>query len=318
MFDSLLILLKKLTKNIYIHLPIILLIIGIICFVANLYIENEVWVKITGNIANITLVSALLSFLTNTAKYMHIFQDALTDVIYDHKFLSKRKDIDRIWENVSESMFKSKFPQIKHDLLDTVKNNYLPPDQDVSFYQDYKYIVEINFDEHDHNIIHVKNKISFTLVAQDDKKFKFESTNKICTSGEQREYKCTSFKVNDQAVTPTQSPSTIHDNLQVTTLNVELEGKTKYQIEEVIEKTYSIIDDNFICFRAKWLIKNMTVQIFLPPNISIKFINCALEDKFRQNNNGNFWEFEYKGLLLRHQGFLIILNPKNLSYEQDN
>lgn len=307
----------KLIGNIKAHVPIIYLIVGLSAFIVTLFLSQEahpiLW-KILSTLANITLISVFLSFLIDSAKYLNIFQDAITDVIYDAKFLSKRRDIQKIWERVSKAMFKSKFPQINHELLSAVKKNYLPQD-DVSFYQDYFYSIDLKFDDKDKNYVHVTNEIRFLLVAENTQKIEFSSTNKIKCNDEKTKYECISFKVNNK-IESVKTNSCIKDNFYVTETSVVLEGKTKYQIEETIQKVYSIKEDNFICFQAKWLIKNMRVQLFLPSNVSIQFVSSTLENEFKCiKTKENYCEYEYKGLLLRNQGFVIILNPKEISYE---
>lgn len=309
----------KLIGNIKSHIPFLYLLAGIICFVLSIYWNQEefpILNKITTTITNITLVSVFLSFLIDSAKYLNIFQDALTDVIYDNKFLTKRKDIQKLWENVSKAMFKQKFPQINHELLVEVKKNYLP-NEDVSFYQDYTYCIELKFDENEKNLIHQKNDIRFILNTQSKDKFTFETTNRIKTSGTLRTYECKSFKVNNTIVTPRKSAPRLENGYQVTDLFVDLEGNTKYNIDHSLEKTYLITEDNFICFQAKWLVRNIRIQLFLPGNITPILVPDGLDpNSFKCVKSDDLYcEYEYKGLLLRHQGFIIILNPKNLDYE---
>lgn len=309
----------KLLGNIRAHIPILYLIVGIACFALSIYWDHEefpILNKITSTLTNITLVSVFLSFLIDSAKYLNIFQDALTDVIYDNKFLSKRKDIQSLWENVSKAMFKQKFPQINHELLVEVKKNYLP-NEDVSFYQDYTYSIELKFDENEKNLIHQKNDIRFVLHTQNKDKFTFQTTNRIKTSGSPRTYECTSFKVNNTIVTPRKSTPRLENGHQVTDLFVDLEGSTKYNIAHSLEKKYLITEDNFICFQAKWLVRNIRIQLFFPDNISHILVPDGLDpNSFKcVKSHDRYCEYEYKGLLLRHQGFIIILNPKNLNYE---
>lgn len=309
----------KLLGNIKSHIPFLYIIVGIGTFALSLYWDQDnfpILNKITSTITNITLVSVFLSFLIDSAKYLNIFQDALTDVIYDNKFLSRRKDIQKLWENVSKAMFKQKFPQINHELLVEVKKNYLP-NEDVSFYQDYTYSIDIKFDENNKNFISQKNEIRFILHTQSKDKFSFQSTNRIRTSGTPRTYECKYFKVNNIIVTPQRSDPRIENDYQITDLSIDLQGDTKYNIDQCIEKKYLITEDNFICFQAKWLVRNIRVQLFLPDNMSHILIPNGLDpNSFKcVKNTDKYCEYEYKGLLLRHQGFIIILNPKNLNYE---
>ena len=53
----------------------------------------------------------------------------------------------------------------------------------------------------------------------------------------------------------------------------------------------------------------MRIQLFHPADMKILFVNRATAKGFELNNNTDtFKEYEYKGLILKHQGYIIILN----------
>lgn len=61
---------------------------------------------------------------------------------------------------------------------------------------------------------------------------------------------------------------------------------------------------------------NMTIQLFYPKTLNILFIERATADKFNLvKKKDDYLEYEYKGLILRSQGYIMILNSKNNSYE---
>ena len=102
---------------------------------------------------------------------------------------------------------------------------------------------------------------------------------------------------------------TYSDGMVCFNFKLTLEGKTEYRIQQTIKSKYNLKEDNYLGFRARWLVKDMRVQIFHPEDMKILFVNRATANGFQMNNSTDtFKEFEYKGLILKHQGYVIILN----------
>lgn len=301
-------------KSIY---PVLLLTLGIIllslsefklwCFSDNYPRINSFLEKI----GEIMLVSSLISCLLDSFEFFGIFKKDLQDILFDSKFLKKRKDIQDIWITVSKELFKSKFPSICQPLLNTIKKNYLP-ENELSYYSDYKMIYDIVFTDESKESIKVKNNISFILKTADEKKIKFPLKNWVCTNEFNKdnvifEYK--EIKVNNVRISPKHIVDEYKDGQILFYYEIELKGRTEYKIEQIIEKTYKLKLDNYIGFKAKWLVNNMDVQVFHPKNMDIIFVERATLDKFNLvNNRADFCEYEYKSLILRNQGYIMILN----------
>ncbi len=296
-------------------LPILFLIVGggllIWCVFFPFEASSPKWYQFGLKLGEILLVSSLLSFLTSTVEYLGVFRDALTDVIYDNKFLKNRKDLEEIWLKVSKALFKSKFPNINNALLGTIKKNYLPEDE-VCYYSDYRNISEIKYDSNDKAYIIVSNEISFTLKVVDASQITFPMNNWICTGEDNKdnvEFKFESVKVNGVLV-DVKSKGIFFENNQILFKNeIELKGHTEYKIEQVIHKKYLLKDDNYIGFKAKWLVNNMNVQLFYPKEMDVLFVDRGTSDKFNLvKKRDGYLEYEYKGLILRKQGYIMILN----------
>lgn len=269
------------------------------------------WYNFALKLGEILLVSSLLSFLTSTVEYLGVFRDALTDVIYDNKFLRNRRDLEDIWLNVSKALFKSKFPNINNSLLGTIKKNYLPEDE-ICYYNEYRNISDIKYDTNDRDYIIVRNDISFTLKVVDKTKFTFPMNNWICTEEQNKdkvEFQFISVKVNGVAVQVKPKKQVFENNQILFENEIELKGCTEYKIEQVIHKKYLLKDDNYIGFKAKWLVNNMNVQLFHPKEMDVLFVDRGTSEKFNLvKKREGYLEYEYKGLILRKQGYIMILN----------
>lgn len=301
--------------------PVILLVIGLplLCITAfdpwQLEISSPHWFRLLSKSADIILVSSLISFLLDSAEYMGIFKKDLEEIIYDTKYLEKRNDIEEIWVKVSKVFTRLKFPQISTPLMNAIKNFYTPNDDlKLSYYSDYRNVYTVAFDDEDDNFIKVKNETTFTLKVEDSKKFKFPMRFWNCVA----ENNQGSVSMNLDHITVNGNPAKIKDSAKsysngmvCHTFNVELEGMTEYHITQESDQRYDLRQDNYLGFRARWLVNDMRIQIFHPKNLKLLFVNRATANDFKMNKEtADFCEFEYKGLILKNQGYIIILNKE--------
>ena len=121
---------------------------------------------------DVLVIGVILGYLTNISAFFGVFKKDLEDIIYSKKFITVRNDLDSVWETVTKELFKSKFPSISKDLLNIIKENYLPLEK-VSYYHDYNISTELSWLDYDRRILKSKTKITFELIAEDKNKFTF-------------------------------------------------------------------------------------------------------------------------------------------------
>lgn len=304
-------------------LPTILLLFGLFLFFACTFdwfgIENSkpILFEVLEKAGNLILISSVIAFLIDSAEYMGAFKRELEEVIYDTKFLKKRNDIEDIWRGVSEVLFESKFPQISSDLMGAVKG-YFVPDEDLklNYYDDYRITYTVTYDSENKDFIHVQSKSSFLLNVEDGKEFEFPMKHWTCVDESEQstvETVVGLIMVNGEQRTDLGEPVKTYDNGTVCyCFKLKLKGSTEYQIEQTVNKKYNLKEDNFLAFRAKWLVNNMRVQLFHPADMQVLFVNRATAKDFKKNHDTDtFKEYEYKGLILKRQGYIIILNKQN-------
>lgn len=301
--------------------PVILLVIGLplLCITAfdpwMIEASSPHWYKLMEKCADIILVSSLISFLLDSAEYMGIFKKDLEEIIYDTKYLEKRNDIEDIWVKVSKVFTKLKFPQISTPLMNAVKNFYTTNDGlKLSYYSDYRNIYTVTFDEEDNDFIRVKNETTFTLKVEDTKKFKFPMRFWNCVA-ENNQGSVTMdvdhITVNGSTAKVKDHAKSYADGMICHTFNIELEGSNEYRITQESNQRYDLRQDNYLGFRARWLVNDMRIQVFHPKNLKLLFVNRATANGFKTNKETeDFSEYEYKGLILKNQGYIIILNKQ--------
>ena len=305
-------------------IPWILLIIGGVClYFGYFYIfqdEKSLYIDLCRGLANILIVGVLVGFVTSSAQFMGVFKKELEAIIYESKFLKNRIDIHKVWDNVSCSLFRSKFPEISNDLLHIIKNQYLPLNQ-VSYYKDYQSIITISWADKERKIIKVVYEISFDLTASSKDKFNFPLDSRVNVDGlSKSDYSISieNYLVNNKEakivkiIDEIENGDTHHYGIEV-----ELAGSTKYSISKKVIKQYSYEKDYFIAFAAKFIVKDFRIQVFHPADIELCFINRGLINKFKDvKKRETYLEKQYKGLILQKQGYVIIL--KNKENETNN
>ena len=227
-------------------LPILFLIIGVLMQCAYAFdwfsinkTETQHLYKFLEKSADVILVSALVSFLMNSIEYMGFFKKELEKIIYSESFLDKRKDIERIWINVSKALFQAKFPQIQEPLLLALKNYYRPDSEEdikLSYYHDYRTLYTLTIDETNPDIIHIVDKSRFTLNIEDSKEYHFPLKFWTCVSKDNQkdiEQVLTQVRVNGVIQTP-KAFDPIYDDDSGTVCfqySILLKGKKEYNIE---------------------------------------------------------------------------------------
>lgn len=91
---------------------------------------------------------------------------------------------------------------------------------------------------------------------------------------------------------------------------LQLAGSTEYKIKQKITKQYNLKDDNFIGYKARWLVNGLRVKVFHPKELGILFVNRGVMGEFSKEEREDFKEYEFKGLILKHQGFILTIIPK--------
>lgn len=292
------------------------LFIGLFFYYLGFYqFKNEEFVKeITLRIGDVLVIGVILGYLTNITAYFGIFKADLEDIIYSKDFIKKRNDLNVIWENITKELFKSKFPTINKDLLNAIKNIYLPIDN-ISYYNDYNVHIDLSWADKDKKLILVKHKISFDLIAEDKCKIEFPLKSWINVEGlSEDEYyvKVSDYLVNNKEPMNVRLKEIVKNNTHEFSYTIDLEGELKYDISKKIEKKYSLEKDFDISFKAQFLINKLNVTLRHPKDIKANFINRGTIEDFKEiNKTDDSLEMKYKGLIFPKQGYVIALQEIN-------
>lgn len=273
--------------------------------------HQSIWKEIVIKVADVLVIGVIIGYLSNASQFLGIFKKDLQDIIYGKEFIEKRKDISPLWENISKQMFKNKFPTLHKEFLEVIKD-YFPKDA-VSYYNDYESHIVIEWQDKQNGIIRVTDSISFELVADSDTLFEYplKTWTKVHDNGSY------STKIIELSVNGIKYDIQKGDEYKEKEdicyeQKVKLNGSNKYDIKYTRLKTYSINDDYYIGFRAKYIVKGLRVSLVFPDDIEATFTCRGTQKDFDDvNNSKKMIEKKYKSIILPRQGYIFALRKIN-------
>lgn len=285
----------------------LLLLLGVGCYYVGYFqIDPGIWKEVVIKIGDVFVIGVILGFVTNAAQYLNIFKQDLQAIIYGKEFLKQRKDITPLWEAVSVQMFKEKFPAIHKDFL-KVLQGYFPKDE-VSYYSDYEANTTIEWEDKDHRIIKVIDNVSFKLIADSDKEIAYPLKSWLRVSDNSYQNKIDNFTVNGKAPNMGKCNTTkVEDNICHEYI-ITMKGSTKYNIKYTRTQIYSLDEDYYIGFRAKYIVKGLRVCLDYPEDMDAIFTCRGTQYDFEDvKKSKRCIEKKYEGVILPRQGYIFAL-----------
>lgn len=295
-----------------------MLFVGVACYVIGYaFLSKDNLIReIVLKIADVLVIGVVVGYVTNVADFFGVFKKDLQDIIYSDRFIKRQKNIRPIWEKVSKEMLKEKFPAIHKDLFSIILDNYICENES-SYYENYKVTTYITWDSPDRKFIKVCDHITFELVSEGGKSITipFITWLNVANANDNPDnndyYSKFSCKIDGVEVKPKIEVNTCNGYKQ--TCLVKVDGKkNRYVIVQKREKRYDFDSDYDISFRARYIVKNITVILNHPEDMVANFICRGTTGDFEEvKNDETVAEYFYKGLLLQRQGYIFALRKLN-------
>lgn len=252
------------------------------------------------------LIGVVLGLLTNTSTFESVVQKSLEKVLYGETFLGRRSDIREMWRKVSKRVYDNKFPNIAQEFLDRVESFFPKDKDDITYYNDYRRSIHIEWEDEELDIIRVNEHISFELMTDGStKKITYKLWNSVSTT--QPYEQNATIKV-DGEVREIKMVPEIKESETESTAMIPLEGSTKYKIDVQTSRKYKLSEDHFIGFKAKYILKGLFVTVdSMPANLHIQFINRGIREKFQDDVSTDSRRIvkRYQGIVLPQEGYII-------------
>ena len=302
-----------------------LFIVGMLMYIAGLtqlgWLEGHShWCEIVKKSGEILAISGVTSFFLRITQYNRIYQEALEEVIYSKKFLANRTDLQRIWENVSTSLFESRFPEVHAPLLDIIIKKYFPMDDNVSYYTDIKQHLLIKWKgDKRENTIEIEEKIDLVVHTATDADTPYQTRHTVLTGSivgvpdYKRIINVLDYMIDDKSYkdqdifkwTPEEGKLIFESKANLP------KGKREYHVVQSVKRIQKLNFDDFLNYSARYLICNMDVEVEHPTDLKVSLYACGTVGQFNpMYERPDHKRWTYSGLILRRQGYVMTFNKQ--------
>lgn len=317
--------LKKLTKNnegskfrIWIQAHWWLLIIGLLLYLGGIFyphinIDEIEWEKFLVDFSvktgELILIGGIIGFFSSYKLIIKPYKEELKKIMFEPESLSKRKDLTMIWDNVTEKIIETKFPEIAKSLLKLIKDRYLESKDNIRCYNRYDTTFRLSWEGSDRTWVRSIESAEFCILA-DKEKVKLIQTNMTYASS-----KDDGTTVNIELIHEKNKKSKegvyVDDKKAVDCkAEIDLNGALTYKIQKNVKKRFNIHLDDHLCFKSKYITNGMSVKVSHPQDMKITLVGVGTIDEFKKNIiNPTTCEFKYDGLILPRQGYVIFITP---------
>lgn len=177
--------------------------------------------KVSLHIGEVLLVSVLLSSLVNASRYIGAFRQELESIlhseehsselstllnnvinndntrnnyygtlqrlIFGKEFVSARKDIDCIWNDVTLELIKHKFPGIQKELLETLRVYFL--EKENFYYKDHEIQYVVTWKDKEKGVLLTKESHTLKIISETTEPIKYDFSTRSCVK-DKDVYKC--------------------------------------------------------------------------------------------------------------------------------
>lgn len=297
-------------------------IIGYILVYSNSFRENSDLREVVIKVSDVFVIGGFVGFLSNCSQFFGIFSKELECIVFSDRFLESRKDISSIWIKTSKALFNQKFPDISEELFTIIQDYYICKEE-YSYYDNYRIITDIEWSDDIKKFIIVKDYINFDLVTEKEGDIDIPFStwmNGIKGLEKNKDYYCKlECKINNIIQSPVIEEEYVNDDNEYIVKHItkvhNTKEKEKYQVSIYRERKYIFELDYDISFRAKFIVKDMTISLNIPQDMEATFIcRGTPKDFIKVKNSKTTKEYLYKGLVLQRQGYTFALqktiNPK--------
>ncbi len=307
-------------------------VVGIVCFFFQWLLYKNSGVSSPGDLKDIwglaytslgstgigIIGAGIVATLLKTQQFTDIFKKHITEVIYTPGDYQNSSQLTSCWYTISSALLKKVLPKFNELAVDYLKEHY------------FNNALEYQFDDHKINYIvkwiDPKNKIvqivartkSKIIPSQGVLKPKFEYTFQISNT-EHSSIEICSFTIGDRDLIK-EVKEKQSEQLKTITLTTYLEPSTDYSLDRVTRSKQNLKEENFIKVDLIRYVKDISIRFKFETNFDFPDapkIRPGFEPLgFNENSAKKFthkmvfpeqYEWEYKGLLLPNQGFILFL-----------
>lgn len=309
----------------YLTIPIILFFsLGLLLIVAGsanyapkiiprLFHSGAVINPILKSLGGALIGSGVFTVIIKSSEYSKIFSNIIGEIIWSKKFIEKRSDKNDIWSMVSRLIYNEKFPLISDEIEEIITTKYFPTEHQY-YIEDYSFT--FNVTSQNENFYKYVESITFLLKATDSRikvNHNFISSIDLPFENIADDTNLTIdfLSINGEKITPPYIEPIKDGSVKHYKCPIQLYNKNEYKI--ILNRTKVLCkktnpDKRFF---ATSIIKNMKITCIYGHDVNVSFNKMGtindFENTLNTSNNGvNVYTWEYKGLVLPEQGFIIL------------
>lgn len=293
----------------------IYLLLGVACYTIgyHFYTNETVWRALILRFGDLMIIGVLIGFITNYARFNDIFKNSKIESLYSVDEIRNRRDLDQIWRNVSDALFKSRFPKINKRLLEIIDKHYFP-NSEKGYYNDYVCEYHLKFTDDTKVYLQSDEHITYNYVTDTKGKIKMETSSWVNYNAAHTDPCCSiveSFKVDGVEKLSNGNVKQDRDGKYLkTTTTVEISGKNDYSIEIKYKKIVKFDEDHDVGFSARRITNNLTAKLYYTDDLTEYFRKSGTIKEFEEHTFDNMRQVKYQGLILPRQGFFFVLGRK--------
>jgi hypothetical protein len=148
---------------------VITLLIGLFCLYYGVKTDNaNVDIKkLLHTIGSLSLASGIFAGIAKSNQFTEIYRKIFREIIYGTEHLENRKDLEKIWEIVTQVLSNQKFLKISDLMRKNIKKYFLPLDHDY-YYDDFNVDINIELDPSNLDYLIIKETVSYTIICDDE------------------------------------------------------------------------------------------------------------------------------------------------------
>jgi hypothetical protein len=319
---------RKIPKGIYKFLPAFLICLFLLLY--GISVHDIFSPKVNDGLEKASfalLSSGAFAAVLKSIQFTGIFKEEISSVMLTPKFIENRNDLKSLWSTISKAVYNQKFPDISLDIEKRILDSYFPIIHEYYFI---KHITTINITEITDDFVLKYNQISdFVIMPESGKtKTNYVKTNTISVNKEIKELidkgldvsekenvnseeekiikdKLLSFTCDGEVRVLEESKKTIN-NIYTREYTTVLEGEGPFHIITEYEKQYSLKNENYKIIRFGTFVKETSVLINHPKDVSVSFFNIGNAIAFEEKHKGienQIYRKHSGDVLMPYQGF---------------
>lgn len=260
------------------------------------------------------LGSGVFTAIIKSSEYSTVFSNVIGETIWSKKFIEKRSDKKQMWSMISKILYEEKFPQISDEIEEIITEVYFPTSHD--YYLE-NYEIFINITNVNDDFYSQEETVNVTVKPNSTKKvipYNISTAIDMPPANVEDKTDCIiqEFSVNGTLQHPVNETKNKDKNYFHHQLHIDLQYSDSYDLVVKRCKILCKKTNPDKRFSAKNVIKNMNVSIIADSSINLSFYKMGtvkdfIEADVQKNNGVKVSSWSYKGLILPHQGYIIIL-----------